>query len=185
VLSAVAPVSFVAKQEVSTWPFVKWLAKLQRSVFVDRERRTEVGTKANEILERLEAGDHVVFFAEGTSSDGNSVVPFRSALFAAVKPPGGAPMGSKVSVQTLALTYTKLHGLPLGRRGRPQVAWYGDMDMASHAWKLLGLGPLDADIRIGPPVPLDDFPDRKALARYTETKVRNDVVELLRARPSR
>jgi lyso-ornithine lipid O-acyltransferase len=185
VLSAVAPVSFVAKREVATWPFVKWLAKLQRSVFVDRERRSEVGTKANEILDRLEAGDHVVFFAEGTSSDGNRVVPFRTALFAAVKPPGGAPMGANVSVQTLALTYTRLHGLPLGRRGRPQVAWYGDMDMAGHAWKLLGLGPLDADIRIGPPVPLDDFPDRKALARYAETKVRTDVVALLRARPSR
>jgi 1-acyl-sn-glycerol-3-phosphate acyltransferase len=185
VLSAVAPVSFVAKREVSTWPFVKWLAKLQRSVFVDRERRTQVSDKASEILNRLEAGDHVVFFAEGTSSDGNMVVPFRSALFAAVKPSGRGPMGENVSVQTLALTYTRLHGLPLGRRGRPQVAWYGDMDMAGHAWKLLGLGPLDADIRISPPVPLDDFTDRKALARYTETKVRNDVVELLRARPSR
>ncbi len=183
VLSAVAPVSFVAKQEVSTWPFVKWLAKLQRSVFVDRERRSEVGNKANEILNRLEAGDHVVLFAEGTSSDGHSVVPFRTALFAAAKPSGGQPMGSKVSVQTLALTYTKVYGLPLGRRGRPQVAWYGDMDMASHAWRLLGLGPLDANIRIGPPVPLDDFPDRKALARYAEEKVRKDVVELLRGRP--
>lgn len=184
VLSAVAPVSFIAKREVSTWPFVKWLAKLQRSVFVDRERRSEVGSKANEILTRLEAGDHVVFFAEGTSSDGNTVVPFRSALFAAVKSPGAEPTGSKVSVQTLALAYTRLHGLPLGRRGRAQVAWYGDMDMASHAWKLLGLGPLDANIRIGPPVPLDDFPDRKALARYAENKVRSDVMELLRARPS-
>jgi 1-acyl-sn-glycerol-3-phosphate acyltransferase len=125
----------------------------------------------------------VVLFAEGTSSDGNGVVPFRTALFAAVKPSGGRPMGSQVSVQTLALTYTKLYGLPLGRRGRPQVAWYGDMDMASHAWKLLGLGPLDANIRIGPPVPLDEFPDRKALARYAEGKIRKDVVELLRGRP--
>jgi 1-acyl-sn-glycerol-3-phosphate acyltransferase len=96
VLSAVAPVSFVAKREVSTWPFVKWLAKLQRSVFVDRERRSEVGAKANEILDRLKAGDHVVFFAEGTSSDGNTVVPFRTALFAAVKPPGGAAQGGEV-----------------------------------------------------------------------------------------
>jgi len=182
VLSAVAPVSFVAKQEVSTWPFVSWLAKLQRSVFVDRNRRNEVGDKANEILSRLEAGDHVVLFAEGTSSDGNGVVPFRTALFAAAKPSGGRPMGPRVSVQTLALTYTKLYGLPLGRRGRTQVAWYGDMDMASHAWKLLGLGPLDANIRIGPPVPLDEFPDRKALARYAEGKVRQDVVELLRGR---
>ena len=184
VLSAVAPVSFVAKQEVASWPFVKWLAKLQRSVFVDRTRRSEVTDKANEILSRLEAGDHVVLFAEGTSSDGNSVVPFKTPLFAAVKPTrGGAPLGADLCAQTLALTYTKLHGLPLCRRGRPVVAWYGDMDLASHAWRLLGLGPLDAHIRIGPPVPLDDFADRKALARYAEDKVRKDVSELLRGRP--
>jgi 1-acyl-sn-glycerol-3-phosphate acyltransferase len=180
VLSAVAPVSFVAKQEVASWPFVSWLAKLQRSVFVDRNRRNEVGDKVNEILSRLESGDHIVLFAEGTSSDGNCVVPFKTALFAAAKPIGGRAMGAKVSAQTLALTYTKLYGLPLCRRGRPMVAWYGDMDLASHAWRLLGLGPLDAHIRIGPPVPLDVFPDRKALARYAEDKVRDDVVDLLR-----
>ncbi len=180
VLSAIAPVSFVAKQEVASWPFVSWLAKLQRSVFVDRNRRNEVGDKANEILDRLASGDHIVLFAEGTSSDGNSVVPFKTALFAAAKPSGGAKMGAKVSAQTLAITYPKIYGLPLCRRGRHVIAWYGDMDMASHAWRLLGLGPIDANIRIGPPVPLDDFPDRKALARYAEDKVRKDVVELLR-----
>ena len=156
----------------------------QRSVFVDRTQRNQVGNKANEILSRLETGDHIVLFAEGTSSDGNGVVPFRTALFAAAKPTGDHKIGSDVSMQTLALTYTKVYGLPMGRRGRPQIAWYGDMDMASHAWKLLGLGPLDAHIRIRPPVPLDDFPDRKALARYAEEKVRKDVTEVLRGRPS-
>jgi 1-acyl-sn-glycerol-3-phosphate acyltransferase len=183
VLSAVAPVSFVAKQEVASWPFVSWLARLQRSVFVDRARRGEVTDKANEIGERLKAGDHIVLFAEGTSSDGNAVVPFKTPLFAAVKPPGGQALGADICAQTLALTYTKLHGLPLCRRGRPLVAWYGDMDMASHAWRLLGLGPLDVHIRIGPPVPLDEFGDRKALARYAEDRVRRDVVDLLRGRP--
>jgi 1-acyl-sn-glycerol-3-phosphate acyltransferase len=183
VLSAVAPVSFVAKREVASWPFVSWLAKLQRSVFVDRTRRNEVGDKASEILSRLAGGDHIVLFAEGTSSDGNDVVPFKTALFAAAKPVGGSPMGAEVSAQTLALTYTKIYGLPLCRRGRHVIAWYGDMDLASHAWRLLGLGPIDAYIRIGPPVPLDEFPDRKALARYAEEKVRKDVVELLRGRP--
>jgi 1-acyl-sn-glycerol-3-phosphate acyltransferase len=182
VLSAVAPVSFVAKQEVASWPFVSWLAKLQRSVFVDRAQRGEAADKANEILSRLRAGDHIVLFAEGTSSDGNGVVPFRTALFAAAKPLGGEAAGANVSAQTLALTYTKIYGLPLGRRARPVIAWYGDMDLASHAWRLLGLGPIDAHIRIGPPVPLDQFPDRKALARYAEDKIRHDVVELLRAR---
>ena len=157
---------------------MSWLAKLQRSVFVDRNRRNEVGDKANEILGRLAAGDRIVLFAEGTSSDGNSVIPFKTSLFAAAKPAGGAPMGAKVSAQTLALTYNKVYGLPLCRRGRHLVAWYGEMDLASHAWRLLGLGPIDAHIRIGPPIPLDQFPDRKALARYAEDKVRNDVTEL-------
>ena len=95
VLSAVAPVSFVAKQEVASWPFVSWLAKLQRSVFIDRNRRSEVGDKANEILNRLAAGDHIVLFAEGTSSDGNSVIPFKTSLFAAAKPPGGRAHGGQ------------------------------------------------------------------------------------------
>ena len=152
-------------------------------MFVDRNRRSEVTDKANEILERLKAGDHVVLFAEGTSSDGNTVVPFKTPLFAAAKPTGGASLGEDICAQTLALTYTRLHGLPLCRRGRPAVAWYGDMDLADHAWRLLGLGPLDVNIRIGPPVPLDDFADRKALARYAEARVRSDVAELLRAAP--
>ena len=186
VLSAVAPVSFVAKQEVASWPFVSWLAKLQRSVFVDRTRRSEVTDKANEILRRLEAGDHVVLFAEGTSSDGNGVVPFKTPLFAAVKPTRRSRR--RPLRPDLGADLHQAHGLPLCRRGRPMVAWYGDMDLASHAWRLLGLGPLDAHIRIGPPVPLDDFADRKALARYAEEKVRNDVAELLRegglAKPS-
>jgi 1-acyl-sn-glycerol-3-phosphate acyltransferase len=180
VLSAVAPVSFVAKQEVSSWPFVSWLAKLQRSIFIDRTRRTEVTDKANEIVQRLKSGDHVVLFAEGTSSDGNGIVPFKTPLFSAAKPSGGAPLGDEVCAQTLALTYTKVHGIPLCRRGRPAVAWYGDMDLATHAWKLLGLGPLDAEIRIGLPVPLDKFADRKALARYAEKEVRASLAELLR-----
>ena len=180
VLSAMAPVSFVAKQEVSTWPFVSWLAKLQRSVFIDRNRRSEVSGKANEILARLDSGDHIVLFAEGTSSDGNGVFPFKTALFAAVKPQGETGRHDDVCVQTLALTYSRLYGLPLCRRGRHLVAWYGDMDLASHAWRLLGLGPLDVRIRIGAPVPLDKFQDRKALARYAEERVRNDVVAMLR-----
>src|SRR5262249_9195596 len=76
VLSAVAPVSFVAKREVASWPFVSWLAKLQRSVFIDRTRRREVTDKANEILSRLDDGDHVVLFAEGTATHLYRLVPF-------------------------------------------------------------------------------------------------------------
>jgi 1-acyl-sn-glycerol-3-phosphate acyltransferase len=183
VLSAVAPVSFVAKKEVGGWPFVASLARLQRSVFVDRARRTAVGEAAGEILSRLAQGDTVVLFAEGTSSDGNRVLPFMTSLFAAAKPSAKAGgQAPDAVVQTLSLVYTRLHGIPLGRADRPLVGWYGDMEMRSHAWRLLKAGPLDVRIRVGPPVPLASFADRKDLARQSEAAVREHVVRILRAR---
>ena len=189
VLSAVAPVSFVAKKEVARWPFVSWLAKLQRSVFVDRERRSAVGATTNEIMARLGSGDTVVLFAEGTSSDGNRVLPFKTSLFAAAKPPakvaeaGGGAGTSNVVVQTLSLVYTRLHGVPINRWARPVVGWFGDMEMQSHAWALLKAGPLDVRIRIGDPIPLDSFADRKDLARRSEAEIRENVVRMLRSYP--
>ena len=182
VLSAVAPLSFVAKKEVGTWPFVASLARLQRTVFVDRERRLDVGETTSEIAGRLADGEAVVLFAEGTSSDGNRVLPFKTSLFAAAKPTsrGGAEAEPGAVVQTVSLVYTALHGLPLGRHGRPHVGWYGDMEMQSHAWALLKSGPLDVHIRIGDPVPLASFADRKALARHSEDEVRAAVTGLLR-----
>ena len=185
VLSAVAPLSFVAKKEVGGWPFVSSLARLQRTVFVDRNRRQATGDAADEISQRLSSGDTIVLFAEGTSSDGNRVLPFKTSLFAAAKPTlriGAEP--PEAVVQTLSLVYTHLNGVPLGRSDRPLVGWYGDMEMTGHAWQLLMAGSLDARIRIGAPVPLSAFTDRKALARHSEDEIRRNVVAILRARPN-
>lgn len=185
VLSAVAPVSFVAKKEVGNWPFVASLARLQRTVFVDRQRRTAVGAAAGEIVSRLSQGDAIVLFAEGTSSDGNRVLPFMTSLFAAAKPSGSEGIAAPDAVvQTLSVVYTRLHGLPLGRADRPAVSWFGDMEMRGHAWELLKAGPLDVEIRVGPPVPLASFADRKDLARHSEAEVREKVIRTLRHRDS-
>lgn len=178
VFSSLVPLSFVAKQEVSQWPGVQVLAKLQRTIFVNREKRSDSGKATGEIAERLSAGDCIILFPEGTSSDGNRVLPFKSALFGAV-----AEAGGDTSVQTAAIAYTALGGLPLGRRTRPLVAWYGDMEMASHVWNLLKAGPLDVHVRFGTPVKLQELGDRKALARHTEAIIRRDVSELLSLRP--
>src|SRR5262249_23665676 len=78
--SAAAPVVFVAKQEVARWPLFGLLARLQRTVFVDRARRQKTREVNAEIATRLTGGDPVVLFGEGTSSDGNRVLAFRSAL---------------------------------------------------------------------------------------------------------
>jgi 1-acyl-sn-glycerol-3-phosphate acyltransferase len=181
VLSALAPVSFVAKLEVGGWPFVSALARLQRSVFVDRTRRQAAGDAANEITDRLKQGDTIVLFAEGTSSDGNRVLPFKTSLF-------GAVVGTDIShtehvvVQTAAVVYTHIHGVPVTRAIRPRLGWYGDMEMTSHAWGVLRSGPITVTIKVSPPVPLSAFSDRKDLALKTERAVRRAVLGILRGR---
>ncbi|ADP70446.1 phospholipid/glycerol acyltransferase [Rhodomicrobium vannielii ATCC 17100] len=184
-LSTVAPLSFVAKAEVGVWPFVSLLAKLQRTVFVDRTRRTLVKDKAGEIAERLATGDTIVLFAEGTSSDGNRILPFRSSLFSAASlaPNAANDNGPEPVVQTVSIAYTHLHGLPILRHERPFIAWYGDMDMMSHAWNVLKSGPIDVTVRIGEPVRLASLRDRKALAAFSEAEVRQSYVEQVTARP--
>ena len=178
VLSAVAPLSFVAKMEVGGWPFVSSLARLQRTVFVDRSKRQSAGDVADEITTRLASGDTIVLFAEGTSSDGNRVLPFKTSLFGAVT--GNERESGKVVVQTAAVVYTHLHGIPLARADRPRVGWYGDKEMQSHVWGVLKSGPLAVTIKIGAPVPLDRFSGRKDLALTSEREVRKAVLGILR-----
>jgi lyso-ornithine lipid O-acyltransferase len=186
VLSAVAPVSFVAKQEVAGWPFVSWLARLQRSVFVDRDQRSKVGESANEILERLALGDAIVLFPEGTSTDGNRVLAFKTSLFAAVKPSanGGLAPQSAV-VQFLAIAYTRRNGLPLTWADRRALGYYGDIGLGQSALEVFTGGPLEVSISISDPIALNTFRDRKDLAKLAETGVRRQFVRLLRTGESK
>lgn len=184
VLSSIAPVSFVAKSEVDGWPVINLFARLQRTVYVDRNKRLSVRDTAMEIAGRLTTGDCLVLFAEGTSGDGNQVLPFKSSLFAAVSDFSANELDESTTVvQTATIVYTRLNGLPLNRGQRPLIAWYGGMEILTHAWELLKLGPVDVSIRVSEPAPLQRFQGRKQIAAYTEILVRQNFTELLTARP--
>lgn len=182
-LSSLAPVSFIAKSEVATWPIFGTLARLQRTVFVDRARRSDTGRVAGEIAARMSAGDAMILFAEGTSSNGNQVLPFRSALVgAAARVAGGDQGGAPVFVQPVAIAYTGLQGLPMGRRLRPLAAWYGDMDLVPHLWVILKEGALDLTIRFADPIRLGPGSDRKAVTAAAEQTVRRLAAAALTGR---
>jgi 1-acyl-sn-glycerol-3-phosphate acyltransferase len=173
VITSLAPVVFIAKREVATWPFFGWLAKLQRSVFVDRERRHKTADVNAEIAQRLASGDPVVLFGEGTSSDGNRVLPFRSALVGAARDAlAHAEHTGHVWLQPLSVGYTKLHGLPMGRQMRPIAAWYGKTDLIPHLLRITRLGGIDVTAVWGEPVPYNGATDRKAITRDLEGAVR-------------
>jgi 1-acyl-sn-glycerol-3-phosphate acyltransferase len=162
VLGSIIPGSFVAKAEVASWPFFGLLAKLQRSVFIDR-RGHKAGQHRDDLVARLNAGDWLILFPEGTSGDGNRVLPFKTALFAVA---GIDIAGKPLVVQPVSVAYTRLDDMPVGRTFRPFFAWYGETALLSHAWELIGLGSLTVAVQFHPPVTLADFGSRKALARH-------------------
>ena len=181
-IGSITPIAYVSKSEVARWPMVGTAAKSQRTVFVDRSRRHQTGDAIAEIVHRLASGTSVVLFAEGTSSDGNRVLPFRSALVGAVKE-ASARAESGILIQPMSICYTGLNGIPMGRQHRPTVAWYGDLDFMPHIKAFIARGAVDAVVSYGEPVAADGTADRKAMTRSLEGAVRKITSDTLRGRP--
>ena len=181
VLGSLIPGSFVAKAEIARWPFFGWLAKLQRSVFIER-RSSKAREHKDEIEKRLLDGDVLILFPEGTSNDGNRILPFRSALFSVAE---RRVEGEALVVQPVSLAYTRLDGMPMGRSFRPFFAWYGDMELPPHLWQMLGLGIVTAEVIFHEPVTIDRFGSRKALAEHCWRIVSEGLASLLTGRPQR
>ncbi|HXE27888.1 MAG TPA: lysophospholipid acyltransferase family protein [Stellaceae bacterium] len=159
IMGAAIEGSFVSKAEVSRWPIFGWLARLQRTIFVERADRAGAARQRDEIRRRLDEGDNLILFPEGTSGDGIHLLPFKSTLFAAAE-------DERVMVQPVSVVYRLLDGIPLGRFYRPFFAWYGDMTMAPHLWKMLGLGKLTVVMTFHEPARLKDFGSRKLLSEH-------------------
>ncbi len=184
-IGGAARLSFVAKAEVETWPLFGTFAKLQRTVFVNRQRRSQTGDARDQIRDRLLEGDALMLFPEGTSNDGNRVLPFKSALMGAAEVVIGHDANGKPiypPVQPVSVAYVGVHGMPMGRENRPLYAWYGDMDLVPHLWEALTTGPLDVVIQFHPPLYVDQLGGRKALAHMAERIIRHGQAELLAGR---
>lgn len=182
VLGAVKPLSFIAKADMKSWPVLGQLAKLQRTIFVEREQRRKAGIQASEIAERMTDGDVIVLFAEGTTSDGNRLLPFNSSLLGAAQKAIKTSGKSSVMVQPVAIAYTKMHGVALGRYFRPEVAWPGDVALAGHLLNIARQGALDVELHFGAPISFDVKTNRKQITRQLEQNVRQMLVGSLRGR---
>ncbi len=179
VLGSLIKGSFVAKSEVAGWPFFGWLAKLQRTVFVQRGARHRTAEHRDEMLERLNADDDLILFPEGTSGDGHWVLPFKSALFSVAE---RRPHDQPLRVQPVSVAYTRLDGVPMGRYLRPLFAWYGDMELPSHMWRATGMGLVTVVVEFHAPVTIDEFGSRKALSEHCYQRVSKGLAAALSGR---
>jgi 1-acyl-sn-glycerol-3-phosphate acyltransferase len=124
-----------------------------------------------------------VLFAEGTSSDGNRVLPFRSALLGAVEMAAKHGATEGLMIQPMAITWTANQGIPMGRQHRPLAAWYGDLDFMPHIRALIERTALDAVVTFGEPVAADNSLSRKEMTQRLEHATRTMMAQTLRGRP--
>lgn len=169
---------FVSKGEVSTWPLVGAIARLGRTVFISRQRGA-IGRERDEMRARLAAGDQLILFPEGTTSDGSRVMPFLSSFFAVAEGPN-PPL-----LQPVSVVYDRLAGLPTGRATRPLFAWYGDMDIATHYWRLARHRGLRVTVLLHAPLDAAAYADRKEIAQAVWRVVADGAATLRQNRPAR
>lgn len=164
--------TFIAMQQVATWPLFGLLSKLQDSVFIDRQTKS-ISAQQRQITERFDRHQNLVMFPEGSSYTGTHTLPFRSSLLAVAKHEvDDAP----VTVQPVSVTFAKLDGLPLGRGLRSCFGWYGDSPITDHIPAAAGLGRLTVVLEWHPPKTIADFDgNRKALSAYCESAIRSGM----------
>lgn len=156
VLLSVAPGVFISREGIVWWPVIGQLMALVGTVFVDRRDRLSIGRTVAKVRKCLDSGVSVVFFPEGTSSNGDGLLPFKTPIFAAAEGNDGAA----IPIRPLVLSYRKIGGEPIDESNRDRVYWYGDMELLRHVWQLL-LAP-GIDVMVKP------LPERTVSGRRSE-----------------
>jgi 1-acyl-sn-glycerol-3-phosphate acyltransferase len=142
VLSSIVPSVYVARHDMKSWPVVGWLACMAESVFIDRTSKKAALAAINEMEQKISNGLNVIVFPEGTTSDGRTISPFKSALF-------DLPVSGKMPVTPISIRYTHINGITTGEDKLDSIAWYGDMKLFPHIWNLLGMASIDVSVYVG------------------------------------
>jgi len=164
-LNACQRVYFVSKAEVAAWPFIGWLARATGTVFIRRDPR-EAKAQQQIFEERIRSGHHLLFFPEGTSTDGLRVLPFKTTLF---QPFYSHGLQNVMQIQPVTVIYVA----PEGKDAR-FYGWWGDMGFGPHLARVLS-APRQGQVEVvfHPPLDVKHFASRKELAAEAERAVRS------------
>lgn len=180
VLGSIFPIVFVSKKEVRSWPIVGQWNVLCGTVFIDRQHKEQVGSLVRELSRKLKQDANILLFPEGTSTNGERMLPFQTV-------PLAAPLRNRSVIVPATLTYKSVDEMPVNRANRDLIYWYGDMDFMSHFWQLLALRGIEVLVTIQPKVDCFRYEDSSAgrkklaedcydrvLGRMTETGLDED-----------
>ena len=174
ILGSLFKTSFVAKREVEKWPLFGILAKLQNTIFIDR-KISSLKIQENKIIKHLNKKKNLVIFPEGTSSDGNKVLPFKSSLFNIFE----KNLNAKISIQTITIIYKKINGIDMNRIDRKNITWHSDMDLIPNIFNVLKKLSIEVEIIFNKEFVPNKGYDRKKLALHCWEKISYNLINSL------
>lgn len=168
VLGSLFPIIFVSKKEVKSWPVIGQWTTLCGNIFIDRHRKGKVTSLIDEMRKKLNQEANILLFPEGTSTNGERMLPFQTA-------PLAAPLRNRSTIVPVTLAYKCVDEQPVTVANRDFLYWYGDMDFVSHFWKLFGLRSIEVLVTLQPAVQCFNYEDtaagRKKLAEDCYNRV--------------
>jgi len=162
--------TFVAKNDVASWPVFGFLARLSRTIFISR-KPAAIRYQCKQMRRRIDDGAALILFPEGTSTDGAHVRAFKSSLFACLD-----GVKRDAWVQPVSIAYTRhKDGTPLDQAAREQFTWFGDMTLVPHLFNVFGSPGCEVDVVFHAPLSVENFPGRKALTMACWRLISNQV----------
>ncbi len=161
---------FIAKKEVSKMGIFGFLAKLSNTFFIDNENKNKIIEYNNSIQKKLQEGENFIIFPEGTTSDGNGIISFKSSMLECA-----FDDNNKINIQPISICYSKLNNIPMGIYLRRNIAWVGDTSMVAAMVNFLRSGRITVDIVFHDTMSINNFDNRKDLAVYCERKILSGI----------
>jgi len=167
ILGSIMPICFIAKEDIKHWFLFGFLAKMQNTIFIKRKNYKTLES-LNSINKELANNSAVVLFPEGTTNTGKKVLNFKSSLFNLFE------NNNTLRLQNFSLCYTHVNDMPIDNRTRPQISWYGDMNILSHLLNFLKISCVDATVVFHPILPLRGL-DRKSISISSIKQVKKGI----------
>ena len=167
ILGSIMPICFIAKEDIKYWFLFGFLAKMQNTIFIKRKNYKTLES-LNSINKELGNKSAVVLFPEGTTNTGKKILKFKSSLFNLFE------NNSTLRLQNFSLCYTHVNNMPIDNRTRPQISWYGDMNIISHLSNFLKISCVNATVVFHPMLPLKGL-NRKSISASSIKQVKKGI----------
>ncbi len=145
VLGSIFPAIFVSKSALKDWPLIGLMTQMSGTLYIDRVQKNQLALSVGKMAGLLRNKVNVLFFPEGTSTNGEALWPFKSAFFE-------APLEAYAPIVPVSIVYHRVNGAPVSRENRDLLYWYGEMTFVDHFFRLLGCRCVDVEVKVHAPV---------------------------------